>query len=428
MSYTPSQLLARPSGTNTIDALLIDSRGTGPGLWQVERAFDGQVLTYSFPSSVSEASQFTSTVTPSASALTQPQRTAVRDILAEVSQLTGWQFQETTNLATADFGFFRDDPNSAAGVGGWRYSYSTSTQNGVERVTNFDMRGFIAIDPGAYDTPTRGSFAYELFLHEIGHAMGLKHPFEDGTVLPSSSDNTGNTVMSYTRTGRFAETYQAYDQAALRYLAGVTTTPPTAGATIPTYPNDLPLYRFLNTQLGYHFYTNSQPEAQSVASTLPQFTYEGVGFGLLASTDASALPVYRFFNTTNGTHFYTSSVAERDSVRSTLPNFSYEGVGFHISTTASTGPALHRFFNTASGVHFYTSSEAERSSVAQTLPSYAYEGVVGYVRPFTAASSANGAAEVTVHVTGSSAACPCPVCCGAMGPPIDHAGWVGGSA
>ncbi len=35
-------------------------------------------------------------------------------------------------------------------------------------------------------------------IHELGHALGLTHPFEGLSVLPSSEDHSANTVMSYT--------------------------------------------------------------------------------------------------------------------------------------------------------------------------------------------------------------------------------------
>lgn len=39
---------------------------------------------------------------------------------------------------------------------------------------------------------------YFSLLHEIGHALGLKHSFEDGAVLPTAYDTTRYSVMSYT--------------------------------------------------------------------------------------------------------------------------------------------------------------------------------------------------------------------------------------
>jgi hypothetical protein len=35
--------------------------------------------------------------------------------------------------------------------------------------------------------------------HELGHGLGLKHPFEKDPVMPSEDDNTNHTVMSYTK-------------------------------------------------------------------------------------------------------------------------------------------------------------------------------------------------------------------------------------
>lgn len=42
-----------------------------------------------------------------------------------------------------------------------------------------------------------GSFSHETLLHEIGHALGLKHPFDD-PLLPKVFDSVGFTLMSYT--------------------------------------------------------------------------------------------------------------------------------------------------------------------------------------------------------------------------------------
>lgn len=64
------------------------------------------------------------------------------------------------------------------------------------------------------------------YLHEIGHALGLKHPGDyngvDGTgeapFLPAGEDLTANTIMSYN--GGYYSTLGVYDIAAIQYLYG----------------------------------------------------------------------------------------------------------------------------------------------------------------------------------------------------------------
>jgi serralysin len=53
---------------------------------------------------------------------------------------------------------------------------------------------------GYYDSPVKGNYAYFTLLHEVGHALGLKHAHEQEGVfkaLPSNHDSMEYTVMSY---------------------------------------------------------------------------------------------------------------------------------------------------------------------------------------------------------------------------------------
>ncbi len=60
----------------------------------------------------------------------------------------------------------------------------------------------------------------QLFLHEIGHNLGFKHPFEGTYTLDPSIDNYATTVLSYTSGGTSGATLGTLDLDAVSYLYG----------------------------------------------------------------------------------------------------------------------------------------------------------------------------------------------------------------
>lgn len=70
----------------------------------------------------------------------------------------------------------------------------------------------------------RGTGSFAILIHELGHAMGLKHPHDGFGRLPESVDNELNTVMSYVPSPTSpASTYMFYDMLQLQRYYGANT-------------------------------------------------------------------------------------------------------------------------------------------------------------------------------------------------------------
>ncbi|WPL19176.1 Serralysin precursor [Thiorhodovibrio winogradskyi] len=154
------------------------------------------------------------------------QRAAAREIMDHAAAVTGINFVESAS-GSADILFGYCDIWGAASTSGkasrndyWRYAPDSG------RITSYttDRGVFLDNNEWAFQNanPVKGTQGYETLLHEIGHALGLQHPFEAPFKLPTSADNTDNSVMSYTDgSGGFKSTFQEYDISALVYLYGI---------------------------------------------------------------------------------------------------------------------------------------------------------------------------------------------------------------
>ena len=155
------------------------------------------------------------------SVMDEAQKSGVISSLEEMTRNTGIVFQETTDKTKADL-FYGNATLTSKGWAGVTYIPSgTLNQDGT--VTYENMHSYVYMDNASYHTLQPGSADgyYQTLLHENGHALGLDHPFDGRVKLPTSEDNTGNTLMSYTSGANEPyDHYQNYDTMALQYIYG----------------------------------------------------------------------------------------------------------------------------------------------------------------------------------------------------------------
>jgi hypothetical protein len=206
---------APKSGLHHIDSLL----DIGPGWNWLAPARNELFYTFSLAGIEATAA---ATITGNSSEFTAAQRSAVEELMNYVGSITGIRFTLTADGAAADLHFSNGnitDPSFAGYTrSDWNYRY-----NGAQQITSFTADAYVfidTIDRPRLLTPTADNGGYELLLHEIGHAMGLKHPFSGDTQLSGGEDDTLHTLMSYIKIGDPKSAYSPFDIDALAYLYG----------------------------------------------------------------------------------------------------------------------------------------------------------------------------------------------------------------
>jgi serralysin len=153
--------------------------------------------------------------------LSTAQREAVRQALNLYSDISGLQFVEdlagggTIQLGTVDPGEY--------GPLGW--AFPSVSELG-------DKQGHLWLNNTAegIDNPLLGTDAFETIAHELGHTLGLKHPFDQSpnpTLPYETRENSYQyTIMAYDQHQDYGDrapspkTLMLYDIAAIQYLYG----------------------------------------------------------------------------------------------------------------------------------------------------------------------------------------------------------------
>ena len=129
-------------------------------------------------------------------AFTVAERAAALNALSQWDDASGIHFLEVPagqgeiRFGNYEFDLSRSSKNAAG------YAYYPSTSISDSYADEFELGSDVFIDRSVMTYSTADM--RHVLLHEIGHAIGLKHSFEGDIVLDAAHDNTDYTVMSYT--------------------------------------------------------------------------------------------------------------------------------------------------------------------------------------------------------------------------------------
>ena len=196
--------------------------------WNVEAPMGTSVVvTFSFPEASAE---YNFEEVPGFQAFSELHKVWVRQAMDTWSAAGGISFVEVPADIGGQVTFsMRDMTGLVNSVGkqlsGYAYYPRTQGWNGSYESLYHDVGGDVFVNAAYYALDSNsiapGIRGYSILLHEIGHALGLKHPFESGAVITPGHDNGFYTIMSYNRSHSTTQ-LGTVDREAIQHLYGAT--------------------------------------------------------------------------------------------------------------------------------------------------------------------------------------------------------------
>lgn len=162
--------------------------------------------------------------------LTRNEEQASRSILTELNNLSNLPitFKESVNTETANLVIMNDNKLGASNIGGTTMPLDEKRNStGFWQIIKTNRDAFTGIS-GGNENDFSNFYKYTA-IHELGHALGLDHPFEN-TLWPgfnlndnpyTSGPAPNETVMTYNFSkSNLSYNFTIYDQEALEYIWG----------------------------------------------------------------------------------------------------------------------------------------------------------------------------------------------------------------